>query len=196
MREFSVDLHSVASTNSTASVRAINASTRASFEHLAARARNSVGLGGTRLSSGSSVGAGGTSFLFVVRVGLASSLSNSLGILLVLVDSPVKDVVVLESLANKEITEDLSQVAVVGLVVESERSSIVEINGKFVGESAAENLGRGRHLLLHDSVILLLLGGSLQALPRQGATAKVQHDIAERLHIVTSRLLHAQMGIN
>lgn len=130
----------------------------------------------------------------MVRV--ASSLLDGLGVLLILVDGPVEDVVVLEALADEEITEDLAEVAVVGLIIEAEGTSVVEVDGKLVGEAAAKNLGGSGHLLLHDTVVLLLLSSSLEALPRERAAAEIEHDVAKRLHIITARLLNAKMGVN
>lgn len=115
---------------------------------------------------------------------------------MVLVDGPVEDVVVLEALANKKITEDLAKVAVVGLVVEAKGTSVVQINGKLVGKPAAKDISGGSHLLLHDAVVLLLLSSSLQSLPGKRATAEVEHDIAERLHVIATRLLNTEMGVD
>jgi hypothetical protein len=41
---------------------------------------------------------------------LSSGLGNRLGILLILVDGLVKDIVILKSFTDKEITEDLGEV--------------------------------------------------------------------------------------
>lgn len=183
----------VASANSTVGVGGVDAGTSSTLNHLAARAGDGVGLGGA-LGGGSS--AGGTGLLVVLGVGLSGSLSNGLGVLLVLVDGPVEDIVVLEALTDEEVTEDLAEVAVVRLVVEAERAGVVEIDGELVGESTAENLGGGGHLLLHDAVVLLLLGSSLESLPGKGATAEVEHNVAEGLHVVTAGLLNTQMGVD
>lgn len=102
---------------------------------------------------------------------------------------PVKDIVVLESLPNKQVTEELAEIRVVRLVVESKRAAIVEIDGKFMGETSTQDFGRSGHFcrrqsaledilctsltLLHNAVILLLLGSSLQTLPRKLATEEV-----------------------
>lgn len=61
-------------------------------------------------------------------------------------DGPVKDVVVLEPFSDEEVPEEFSEVRVVGLVVESERSAVVEVDGELVGESSTEDLGRRGHL--------------------------------------------------
>lgn len=156
-------------------------------------------LGGMlRGRSSSSCSSVSSTWLLLVLLGwlLARGSRNSLGVLLVFVDRPVKDVVILEALTDKEVTEDLSEVRVVGLIVEAEGASIVEIDGELVGEAPAKHFGRSGHFLLHDSVILLLFGGSLQALPWEGASAEVQHDVAKRFHIVTTRLLDTEMRVD
>ena len=119
---------------------------------------------------------------------LTSGLGDSLGILLVLVDSPIKNIVVLKALTDEQIAEDLAEIAVVWLIVEAERTSIVKVDGKLVGEATAQNVGRCCHLLLHNSIVLLLLGGSLETLPREGSTTEIQHDVSERFHVITARL--------
>lgn len=112
-----------------------------------------------------------------------------LSVLLVLVDSPVEDIVILEAFTNEEITEDLSEVRVIWLVVESEGTGVVEVDGKLIWEATAKDFGRGSHLLLHDTVILLLLGSSLETLPWKGTTTEVEHDISQGFHVITTGLL-------
>ena len=128
--------HPVASADGTAGIRSVY-TWSTTFDDLAARAGNSIGLGGTRGDLASSGGASATCTSLVLVVG---SLGNGLGILLVLVHSPIEDVVVLETLAHKEIAENLAQVAVVGLVVEAQRAAVVEVDGELVAEAAAEEL--------------------------------------------------------
>jgi hypothetical protein len=160
---------------------------------LLARIDRSTLVGGS--SRGTSSGALGgdvatAAILIVLLTALvASSLGNGLGVLLVLVHGPVEYVVVLETLSDEKIAEDLAEVRIVRLIIKAQRARVVEIDSKFVRESTAENLGGGCHLLLHDTVVFLLLGGRLQALPRKGATAEVEHDVTEGLHVVASRLL-------
>lgn len=133
--------------------------------------------------------------LLLIRGSLVG-LGNSLGVLLVLVHGPIENIVVLETLADKEIAEDLAEVGIVWLVVEAKGTGVVEVDGELIWESTAEDLGWGGHLLLHDAVILLLLGGSLESLPWEGATAEVKHDISEGLHVVTTRLLYKRVSVN
>lgn len=144
------------------------------------------------VASGSLVSATpSTSLVLVIACNLTLLVlrGNCLGVLLVLVDGPVEDIVVLEALADEQVAEDLAQVRVIRLVVEAERAGVVEVDGELVGEAAAEDLGGSGHLLLHDAVVLLLLSRRLKALPRKATTAEVEHDISERLHVVTTRLL-------
>ena len=88
-------------------------------------------MGGTHLHSG--VRTAGAASLSGLVTGCSSSslvwiflfrlfllgLSNGLSVLLVFVDSPVEDVIVLETLADEEITEDLAEIGVIRLVVEA-----------------------------------------------------------------------------
>jgi len=163
--------------------------------------RTTALVGDAASGSYGGVVSGGTSatslFLNVLCLGLSTlGLSDSLSILLVLIHSPVKHVVVLEALANEEVAENLAQVRVVWLVVEAKRASVVEVDGKLIWEAAAEDLCWGGHLLLHDAVVLLLLGGSLKTLPWKGATAEVKHNVSQRLHVITTRLLDTQVGVD
>ena len=146
--------------------------------------------GGNASSCGVRTSGVTTSWLvfFLLHSRLIVACRNRLSILLILVDGPVKDVVVLESFTDKQVTEDLAKVRVIRLVIKTEGASVVQIDGKLIGESTAQDLGWGRHLLLHDAVILLLLGSSLQSLPGKRAAAEVEHDVSKGLHVITTRL--------
>lgn len=50
---------------------------------------------------------------------------------------PIKDIVILETLADKQIPEELSEVAIIWFVIEPQGPSVVEVNGKFVGKATA-----------------------------------------------------------
>lgn len=187
--------HPIASANCTVRIWVFVSST---VHHLAARGHNGGLVLDCRVSrSNVSVGnAAGAFILFLAVTSVSSGLSNSLGVLLVLVDGPVKYVVVLERLADKEISEDLAEVGVVWLVVKTKRTGVVQVDGKLVGESTAENLGWSGHLLFHDTVVLLLLGSGLESLPWQRSTAEVEHDVSEGFHVVTAGLFDTQVGVD
>ena len=106
--------------------------------------------------------------LFLLHIGslVVTSSGNSLGVLLILIDSPVKDIVVLEPFTHKKVTEDLSKIRIIWLVIEAKGTGVVEVDGELIRESAAKDLGGRGHLLFHDTVVLLLLSCSLESLPR------------------------------
>lgn len=168
--------HPITSTDGSIGIRSVDTST---FEDLAAGSRNGSGLGSTGSmlrsgSSSSSIGAA-TSVLIIVLLVLllAGGLGNGLGVLLVFVHGPIENIVILESFTDKEITEDLAEVGVIRLIIKAKGPGVVEVDGKLVGEATAENLGGSGHLLLHNTVVLLLLGSSLESLPRKRAPAEV-----------------------
>lgn len=116
--------------------------------------------------------------------------------LLRVLHGPVEHIVVLEAFSDEQVSEELSQVRVVRLVVESQGPAVVEVNSKLVGMTSAKDFRRGRHLLLHDSVVLLLLGRRFETLPGQGTSQKVHEHVAQGLEVVSSRLFDTEMGVD
>lgn len=160
------------------------------FGNLAALAGDATRLLNSRTHGGT------TDALAALLLILLVGVDNHSGVLLVLVDGPVENVIVLEGLADEQVPENLPQVGVVGLVIETQGTGVVQVDGELVGETTAKDLGGGRHLLLHDTVVLLLLSSGLQTLPGKGTTAEVEHDIAEGFHIITAGLLDTQVGVD
>ena len=143
--------------------------------------------------------AGAVLILFLDDLAPGSSLlgAGALAVFLgATLDAPVEDVVVLVTLTNKEITEELAEVRIVRLVVEAKSTSVVEEDAKLVGESAAQKIRRGGHLLLHNAVVLLLLGGGFETLPGQGATQEVHQHVGERLKVIATSLLDTQVSVD
>ena len=103
-------------------------------------------------------------------------------------DAPVEDVIVLIALANEQVTEQLAKVGVIRLVVEAESAGVVKEDAELVGETTAQKVGGSRHLLLHDAVVLLLLGGGLEALPGKSATKEVHEDVCKGLDVIPAGL--------
>lgn len=132
----------------------------------------------------------------IIEVLALALLLNCQRILLVLIDGPVEYVVVLETLAHEQVTEDLAEVRVVRLIIETKGTGVVEIDGELVGKAAAQNLGRGGHFLFHNSIILLFLSSSLESLPWKRAPAEIEHHVAKRFHIIATGLLNAKMSID
>ena len=115
---------------------------------------------------------------------------------LLLQHGPVERVVVLVVERAEENAEELTQVHVVGRLLEAQSATVVEIHGELGGEALAQDLDGRAHLLLADLLVLLLLGGGLEALPGQRAAIEVHAHVAERLHVVASALLDAQVGVD
>jgi len=111
-------------------------------------------------------------------------------------NAPVEDIIVLVTLTDEKVTEELAQIGIIGLIVEAESAAVVEENSEFVREATTKEVGRGRHLLLHNAVVLLLLRRRFQSLPREGATQKVHEDICEGLEIITTSLLNTQVRVD
>ena len=99
----------------------------------------------------------------------------------------------MESFTEEEITEDLAEVGIIRLFIKVERAGVVEVDGKLVWEAIAENLSSCSYLLLHDEIVLLVIGSSLNSLPWERAAAEVKQDIPKRFHVITTRLLHGAL---
>ena len=119
----------------------------------------------------------------------------SLGGCLLLEHRPVKDVVVLVAERAEQDAEQLTQVHVVGSLVEAQTTTVVEVHGKLGRESLAQHLDRCRHLLLADLLVLLFLGDRLETLPREAATVEVHQYVAERFHVVSPALFDAEVRV-
>ena len=63
-------------------------------------------------------------------------------------------------------------------------------------ETFAQLLNRCALLFLADLLVLLLVRRGSQTLPRQSSAEEVHEDMAQRLQVVTSRLLAAQVGVD
>ena len=81
-------------------------------------------------------------------------------------DRPVEDIVHLVALSNEQLTEEFSQIRIVRPVLKAQGASIVHVGGKLWWTTLAQGLHRCGDLLLTDFLVLLLLGGTLQSLPR------------------------------
>jgi len=111
-------------------------------------------------------------------------------------NAPIKDVVVLVSFTDEEVPEEFPQVGVIGFVVEPQCPSVVQEYGELIGEATAKKIGGGGHLLLHNPVVLLFLGSSLETLPREGAAEEVHEDVSERFEVIAASLFNTQMSVD
>mmetsp|Transcript_1763 Transcript_1763/g.5240 ORF Transcript_1763/g.5240 Transcript_1763/m.5240 type:complete len:352 (+) Transcript_1763:405-1460(+) len=113
-----------------------------------------------------------------------------------LAQHPVELAVVGVVVGDEEVLEQALEVVVVRLVVEAQRAAVLKVDAELVRVALAEGLEGGRDLLLHDALVLLLLGVGAQALPGQRAAQEVHEHEAERLQIVAPALLDAQVVVD
>ena len=136
-----------------------------------------------------------------LRAGLGGREDRSLGrqaglLLLQVEDRPVEHVVVLEALAVEQLLEKALEVGVIGPVLEAEGAAVFKVGAEFGRVALAQLFGRGRHLAVHDALVLLLLGVGLEALPGEGAADEVHEDVAERFQVVAAALLDANVRVD
>ena len=111
-------------------------------------------------------------------------------------NTPVKDIVILVTLTDEEVTEELAEVRVVRLIIKAKGTAVVKENSEFARETTAKQVGRGSHLLFHNTVVLLLLSSGLQTLPRKGTAKEVHENVGEGLQVIATSLLNTQMSVN
>ena len=136
-----------------------------------------------------------------LRAGLGGRENGSLGrqpglLLLQVEDRPVEHVVVLEALAVEQLLEEALEVGVIGPVLKAEGAAVFKVGAEFGRVALAQLFGRGRHLAVHDALVLLLLGVGLEALPGEGAADEVHEDVAERFQVVAAALLDANVRVD
>jgi hypothetical protein len=85
---------------------------------------------------------------------------------------------------NEKVMEELVQVRIVRFVVESECMSVVEEDTKFIGETTAKDISEGG-LLLHNVIVLLLLGNSFEFLQWEGTAEEVHQHVGRGFEIVS-----------
>ena len=109
---------------------------------------------------------------------------------------PIESPVAVPALGLHEVVEHLPVLVVVGLVEEVEAAHVLQILGELVRIALAEDLdGRGA-LRVADLLIALLERVGLEALPGQRAAQEVHEHVAERLEVVASTLLLAQVRVD
>ena len=104
--------------------------------------------------------------------------------------------VVCVATALKQLAEEAAQVVIVGALVEIQILAVLQVLGELFGAAARQLLDRRLDLLLLDAVVLIILVLSRQALPGQRSLKEVKQDVPNALHIVTTRLLDADMCVD
>ena len=96
----------------------------------------------------------------------------------------------------ESLSEQITQVVVIWSILESKVADVAEVLVELLWEAIAQ-LGNWRRLLLvSDLLVLLLVGRSLESLPRKTSAKEVHENVAERLEIVTAGLLASEMGVD
>jgi hypothetical protein len=88
-------------------------------------------------------------------------------------NTPIEDVVVLVAFTKEKVMEEFANVRIVRFVIKAEHMSVFKEDAKFVGETTAEEISGGGHLLLHNVIILQLFGSSIECLPWEDTMKEV-----------------------
>lgn len=95
-----------------------------------------------------------------------------------------------------QILENLPHVVVVRSLLELEVSTVLQVRVELFGHATSQRLDSRRHLLVLDSVVLVILVLALQTLPRQRSLQEVDENETDRLKVVTPTLLNAKMCVD
>lgn len=109
---------------------------------------------------------------------------------------PVEYVVILKTLAQKEIAEKLAKIGVIWLFVKLQITDILEVGCEFLWKAIAEVLDRGIYLFIFNMLVILASSCRLQAFPGQRTAGKVDHHITKRFEIIAARLLWVTLSHN
>jgi hypothetical protein len=94
------------------------------------------------------------------------------------------------------LSKELTKVVVVGGIFETEVSDVRQVLVELLREALAKVLDSSSLLFFSDLLILLLVSGSLQALPGKATAKEIHEDVTEGLQIVSSRLFTSKMGVD
>ena len=94
---------------------------------------------------------------------------------------PVVHVVEHVALPYEELSEELSEVCVVGFLLELELLAVEQVLRKFARDASAQRIDRDGQLLLQYFFIFLFFSLCLDALPRERALQEVDKYVPERL---------------
>ena len=112
----------------------------------------------------------------------------------------VAQVVVIGCIFKPEVA-NIAQILVEFLCQTVSKLAITSIDSKLIGQSRtwvslAEILDSGGLLLLTNLLVLLLVGGSLQALPRKTTPQEVHENVTQSFQVIPTGLLASQMSVD
>jgi len=153
--------------------------------------RSNRGLGSTVHVLSADIGGGSVSTLAI-----PGRRSGHVPALAVVELHPVVLAVLNLTSALESLSEEITKVVVIGSVLETKVANVGQVLVELLWEAITEVLDGSSLLLLTNFLVLLLVGGSLEALPGQTAAEEVHEHVAEGLEIVTTGLLPAKMGVD
>mmetsp|Transcript_68073 Transcript_68073/g.134292 ORF Transcript_68073/g.134292 Transcript_68073/m.134292 type:complete len:292 (+) Transcript_68073:383-1258(+) len=109
---------------------------------------------------------------------------------------PVKEAIVHEAIAWKEILEKSSEVCIVRPVFKTKGPAIVEVTGEHGGVALAQGLHGCGSLAFHNLVVLLFLAGCLKTLPGQLTTIEIHKHISNGLQVIPAALFDTKVSVN
>jgi len=92
--------------------------------------------------------------------------------------------------------EQSSQVVVVGLLLEHHVFAVHQVLCELFGSASGELLNRRLNFFLLNLVVLVVLVLASEALPRQCTLQEVQEDVTDTLHVISARLLDADVSVH
>ena len=110
--------------------------------------------------------------------------------------TPIKDVVIMVSLANREIAEEFAQVGIVWPLIEAKSTSIIQEDAKLGRESMTQEICGSGHLHLLDTTILLFYRSDLETLPGKGASKEVYQNVSKRFEVIATSLPDTQVSVD
>lgn len=122
-----------------------------------------------------------------------AEIGNGVNVARTRIFHPVKHAVVHQIVLGHHRAEKSAQVVVVGILRVAQTATVHEIVLELQWQSRTQLLHRHALLRLKDAHVLVLLVLRLHSLPRKAALQEIDEHVAERLQVVATRLLDAQV---
>lgn len=113
-----------------------------------------------------------------------------------LFQDPIKLTVIVVAILRHHGLEQTPQVVVVWLLLELKVAAVLQVLHELLRDPCRQLLDGGLALFVPDFVVLLVLVLSLETLPRQLTLQEVKKDVADRLEVVTTGLLNANVRVD
>ena len=117
-------------------------------------------------------------------------------LVLLLLNHPIKDIVVFVAHSVEQILEQLPQVGIVRPIFKVLVLALYHILDELFRKSLTEVLQTCLLLFFLDLLIFFFFGLGLEALPGQPTSQKVDEDISQALQIISSALFNTDVGVD